>query len=1168
MADSHTLYVVLTANAAGYRSTMRGAARDTREFADEVERINKLLATQNRRLQDGNQHLADRHQAQRTSNQSTRHGTNLQDAYNQRLLDTINHLNALNQLGQNQNNNSNPPLNTWRRQANAAGNDIDRFSGRLGILLDGILTLAPALIPIGAQLGTVTAGFALMGAAGVLAAGSVVTAFNGVADAVKAVREYQLDPSLANFEKAQEEMGNLGAKARRFVLEFQRFRPVLRDIRNGAARGLLPGLTRALDEFEDAAPRVERLFNRVAKASGDAVADGVESLTGPRWWDFWDYLETEAPSVVTRMATLTGNLGHGLGQMLIAADPGAQDFIGWLGDVAEGFDKWASSAQGTEDIEGFLDYARRTGPDVAEFFGEAGGAMVDLIQASAPLGGVVLDSLTAILRVVGDIADSDLAGPIMSGLIALRLYNRALQVTQAGQSRLQSMNTFTYGPPPGQQGPSNGVPLFGRLTAQQRSSMNAAQLRERQMAQRQAVARGVGVGVGGALLASGVAGDQGISNTAMFGVLGAAVSSSPYVIGLAVAAGAAMDAAAANDAFVESAERADAAMGRGDFAGANDAYQQAADEASKFKDRVDIGFLEHASVGDALASWKNDIEGLFGQSDVEENEEKLAKLRETMMASEQTTADLGKAMGMTVGPLDQSARSYAELNAVIEAATPAMDKLLLTQDELIARQQLQDAARNGDSLVNQAGLAGIAGLSDKMLADPSKWANIADMTTKQIVNTMRQMDSDAGRLDAVSGAIGSIGTAAKDAATAADDLRTSLAAALNPDLDAEAAVAAIEEILDAMGELDASDGFDLKTEGGRENAAQTRDYATAVQERLATMVETANTSKELATIDRRLAAESARLRQAFIDEGVANGFSREQMVKRANAIGLTPKLVRTVFEASGLTGFERDVIRLRLAMAGLPKKAISRLQTEGVPQSIEEARKMARELELTAKERKALIRLVDLASGKARAVAAALDNAARDRNATITITTRHVNVTENRRAPMIAEGSIGSNTNDPSANGSLRVGGRRRFADGGWGVNGRYYERVPQLIEGGPTITWGEQETGWEAYISGKPSQRARNLRILDMAAQRLGVSVAAPGRAVAADGRIGSQRAHQGGGTTVVVQRAALPDKMTLRIGEHEVTAIVRDEAGRVVDERLEGRDASDDTADRMIWS
>ncbi|HEX8489311.1 MAG TPA: phage tail tape measure protein [Propionibacteriaceae bacterium] len=77
----------------------------------------------------------------------------------------------------------------------------------------------------------------------------------------------------------------------------------------------------------------------------------------------------------------------------------------------------------------------------------------------------------------------------------------------------------------------------------------------------------------------------------------------------------------------------------------------------------------------------------------------------------------------------------------------------------------------------------------------------------------------------------------------------------------------------------------------------------------------------------------------------------------------------------------------------------------------------------------------------------------------------------------------------PSADGSFYEGGVQAFAGGGTTEGGAYVPRTPQIRSGrGRGVLWGEEETGWEAYISGKPGQADRNRDIWRMAGERLGV--------------------------------------------------------------------------------
>jgi hypothetical protein len=105
------------------------------------------------------------------------------------------------------------------------------------------------------------------------------------------------------------------------------------------------------------------------------------------------------------------------------------------------------------------------------------------------------------------------------------------------------------------------------------------------------------------------------------------------------------------------------------------------------------------------------------------------------------------------------------------------------------------------------------------------------------------------------------------------------------------------------------------------------------------------------------------------------------------------------------------------------------------------------------------------------------------------------------------------------ANGGIHVNGVKAFADGGYGMDGRYYQRVPQIVKGGANILWGEEATGREAYISAKAGMEARNVEILSQAASWFGMGfhrMAADG-AVTGRGAGGVERVVERGGPTVV---------------------------------------------------
>lgn len=119
-------------------------------------------------------------------------------------------------------------------------------------------------------------------------------------------------------------------------------------------------------------------------------------------------------------------------------------------------------------------------------------------------------------------------------------------------------------------------------------------------------------------------------------------------------------------------------------------------------------------------------------------------------------------------------------------------------------------------------------------------------------------------------------------------------------------------------------------------------------------------------------------RQRFIESGVAAGFSAEEMKRRANVMGLTPKLVETVFEAKGITKTDLLVRRLRNGYRDLPPSVVTSLKATGVDLTRGEIRDLKRQYDLTPKQVKTLVALksagAKLGISEIEALMAALDN--------------------------------------------------------------------------------------------------------------------------------------------------------------------------------------------------
>lgn len=138
----------------------------------------------------------------------------------------------------------------------------------------------------------------------------------------------------------------------------------------------------------------------------------------------------------------------------------------------------------------------------------------------------------------------------------------------------------------------------------------------------------------------------------------------------------------------------------------------------------------------------------------------------------------------------------------------------------------------------------------------------------------------------------------------------------------------------------------------------------------------------------------------------------------------------------------------------------------------------------------------------------------------------------------------------------------RAFADGGVVHAANGLNRQSMIAKGGANILWAEPETGWEAYISGRPGQEDRNRAILKEIAPRFGLETYAPSKSLA--GGYGQVQSFSGfaGNASGTNQPAAVngtfEGNLYLDSGEFlgKVRGVARQEAGAAVG--AAGRDIS----------
>lgn len=507
-------------------------------------------------------------------------------------------------------------------------NLVDRTSGRLRLLGEAVLTLGPGLVPLGAAATAGIGGLAVIFGTATVGALGLVGAVQGVGDALKAVQKARLDPTVENLQAAREAMEGIAPEAREWVRRVQEVLPVLRRIRDAGAAGLFPGLTESIDDFERLEPILTRFMSQVGEAGGTEVADIADSLDSKRWRPFLQFLADEAPDAIAAVSQLVGDLAHGAGQMWMALDPGNDQLVDWLLDVGDAFDDWASSKQGRDDIRGFLAYATENGPKVADFFSAAADAVTQLVEAAAPLGGPTLEILTAVLNVVADLADSDLATPVLAGVAAYSALNRVLLITEATQAKLMGSATATGGLAArgglfgaistGATTARTGVRQLGRdvrtmgtiwATAGAQSQRETMRMNEALGRTRSTLAgfgKGAAVLGGLAVAASGAADGVGLTNTASLALMG--TMGGPWGAAIGGAIGLILDAKAAEDEWEQSIKAVDQAIKSQDIEAMRDQLRGMKEDL-EFRDS-DPGEV-FSSLGSVISNIKSDFADVF-----------------------------------------------------------------------------------------------------------------------------------------------------------------------------------------------------------------------------------------------------------------------------------------------------------------------------------------------------------------------------------------------------------------------------------------------------------------------------------------------------------------------------------------------------------------------------
>lgn len=559
------------------------------------------------------------------------------------------------------------------RTSRRSGAEIDQLSGRVRILADVFATLGPAIAPVGGVAAAAVAGLASQVGFATIGMGSLLIASQGVGDALKAVEKARLEPTAANIDAAQAAMSKLAPEAQAFVTRLQQVMPVLRQIRNASAAGWFPGLTVALDELEMAAPRFQSLLRVIGQAGGSLAAEGAGWFNTEGGQEFLTFVERNAPAALEDLGHSIGNVTSGLAKLWMATDPLNDDFSAWLVTQSQAFEQWADGLGNTEGYREFVEYVRTNGPKVAETAGAIALAMVEVVEAIAPLGGPALETIEGFAKAVSAIADSDLGTPIFTAVAAYAALNRVLQVTAALQRRIAQTDSIGGGLAAGGvlgglRGAGGGLRTAGRdlkLVGDNWRYLGASAAfgEARQSKALTGIAKGTAA-IGGLTLAtSGAADSMGFSNTASLALMGTLAG--PWGAAVGGGIGLMIDLAQAAEQYAGAQERANEALRSNDVEKINAAIAEQQKILSNARDSDKI-----TGVGDFFSDLQRGLSGHGTQEERDSAEVQIDRLKEA----------LGSAHVAAVEFADTQARIAADRQISEWARSVGADMFQLSQD--------------------------------------------------------------------------------------------------------------------------------------------------------------------------------------------------------------------------------------------------------------------------------------------------------------------------------------------------------------------------------------------------------------------------------------------------------------------------------------------------------
>ena len=289
---------------------------------------------------------------------------------------------------------------------------IDRVRGSLD-RTRGLISVIGSLLPIAAAgiqatIGAVGGLVSMIGDAtiGTVSFAAVATAtLNDVLDAQKQINKANQDMDRASSESERQTALENMAKAYRGLSEEQiaalsslsKFKSFWDDFSKSFQKPVVVAFTQALEGFKT----LIEFLGPTVTAAGNAIMNTFQranaAMKGLDVTRFFDSVAKNVGPVMETFGMVFMDVMQGVMNIMVAFEPVSAAMQGGLRGLSQGFLQWTRSLSSSEQFKQFLNFVISTGPQFVTTLGQITVLVMDLVNALAPLGKVMIGLINVIV---------------------------------------------------------------------------------------------------------------------------------------------------------------------------------------------------------------------------------------------------------------------------------------------------------------------------------------------------------------------------------------------------------------------------------------------------------------------------------------------------------------------------------------------------------------------------------------------------------------------------------------------------------------------------------------------------------------------------------------------------------------------------------------------------